>query len=55
MPVWTPSGQHCDDGFLPYHRTQSFDGMPFHLTQMGVSLIRWMEVFRFIIQHIHGR
>ena len=55
LPVWTQSGQHCANGFLPYRRTQAFDSIPFDLTQMGAALVRWMEVFRFIIQHVHSR
>ena len=52
LPVWTQSGQHCAYGFLPYRRTQAF---PLDLTQIRVYLVRWMEVFRFIIQHAISR
>ena len=55
LPFWTQSGQHCAYGFLSYRRTQTLDGIPFDLTQMRVALVRWMEVFRFIIQHVHSR
>ena len=55
LPIWTQSGQHCAYGFLPYRQTQSFDSIPFDLTQMEVAFVRRMEVFRFIIQHVHSR
>ena len=57
MVACCPSGprQHCAYGFLSYRRTQAFDSIPFDLTQMGVALVRWMKVFRFIIQHVHSR
>ena len=32
LSVWTQSVQHCAYGFLPYLRTQTFDGIPFDLT-----------------------
>ena len=53
LPVWTQSGQHLRYGFLPFRRTQSFDGIPFDLTQIGVGLVCWMKVFRFIIEHVY--
>ena len=55
LSVWTQSGQHCAYGFLTCRRTQVFDSLLFDLTQMGVALVRWMEFFRFIIQHVHIR
>ena len=55
LSLWTQSGQHCAYVSLPYRRTQSFDGFPIDLTQMGVALVRWMEVFRFIIQRVYIR
>ena len=55
LPVWTQSGQHCAYGFLFYRQTQAFDSIPFDLTLMGVALVRWIEVFRFIIQRVYIR
>ena len=55
LPVWTQSGQQCAYGFLPYRRAEAFDSIPFDSTQMGVALVCWMEVFRFINQHVHNR
>ena len=55
LPVWIQSGQHSAYGFLPYRRTQASDGIPFNLTQMGVALMRGVEVSPFIIEHVHGR
>ena len=55
LPIWTQSGQHCAEGFFPYRRIQSFNGISFDLTRMRVALMRWIEVFRFIFQHVHSR
>ena len=54
-PVWTQGGQHCAYGFLTYRRAQTFDGIPFDLTQMGVAFMRGIEVIPFITQHVYGR
>ena len=44
LSVWPQRGQHCADGFLPYRRAQTFDDIPFDLTQMEVAFMRGMEV-----------
>ena len=43
LAVWPQGGQQCANGFFPYRQTQTFDGIPFDLTQMGVAFMRGMK------------
>uniref|UniRef100_M4B189 Uncharacterized protein n=1 Tax=Hyaloperonospora arabidopsidis (strain Emoy2) TaxID=559515 RepID=M4B189_HYAAE len=55
LAVWSQGEQQCANGFLPYRRTQVFDGIPFDLNQMEVAFMRGMKIIPLIVQHVHGR